>query len=127
MAIKKNTVSKPEEKVVAPDSEKEVSLVANPSMGKKEMVTAIKERIVAKGKAAPVGIITAVIESFEEQVIECVSTGIDVNMIGFMKIYTQLQPERQARNPSTGEVFMSPAKQVVKVKMSSALKKAPQK
>lgn len=48
--------------------------------------------------------------------------GNEINVPGFGKFSVKDRPERETRNPSTGEKMMSPAKRVFKFSAAKALK-----
>lgn len=51
-----------------------------------------------------------------------VSAGGAVTLPGVGKIQCRARPERQVRNPATGETFTKPADKVVKMTIAKALK-----
>jgi DNA-binding protein HU-beta len=86
-------------------------------MTKKELVVKMAEKVGTTKKEA-----TAILEA----VIECITEGLtesgEVKLVGFGKFVTVDKPERECRNPQTGETITVSAKTVPKFKSSKVLK-----
>lgn len=55
-------------------------------------------------------------------VADTLAEGHELNVPGFAKFRVVAKPERQVRNPSTGETSMKPASKAVKITVAKALK-----
>ena len=86
-------------------------------MTKKELVAKMAEKIGTTKKEA-----TTMLEA----VTECITEGLvetgEVKLVGFGKFVTVQKPERECRNPQTGETVTVAAKAVPKFKSSKVLK-----
>lgn len=63
-----------------------------------------------------------VFEEMFDSIANLLANGEDVSIPKFGKFQVSVQPERQARNPKTGETVTVPEKQKVKFKPSTTLK-----
>ena len=86
-------------------------------MTKTQLVAALAEEMGTDKKSAGAALdaVTAIITSE-------VSAGGAVTLPGVGKIYCRERPERQVRNPATGETFTKEADKVVKMTIAKALK-----
>lgn len=86
-------------------------------MTKTQLVAALAEEMGTDKKAAGTALdaVAAIITSE-------VSGGGAVTIPGVGKIYCRERPEREVRNPATGEKFMKEADKVVKMTIAKALK-----
>lgn len=65
---------------------------------------------------------TMAIEAMFEMIADNLQQGHEINIPGFGKFAVKDKPERQARNPKTGETMTVPAKRVFKFTPAKALK-----
>ena len=86
-------------------------------MTKTQLVAAIADAMGADKKSA-----TAALDAITEVVTREVVSGGAVTLPGLAKISCRTRPERQVRNPATGEQIMKPADKVVKIAVATALK-----
>ncbi|GGH39335.1 DNA-binding protein HU-beta [Cribrihabitans marinus] len=86
-------------------------------MTKTQLVTALAEEMGTDKKSAG-----AALEAMTGLITREVSAGGAVTLPGVGKIYCRERPERQVRNPATGETFTKPADKVVKMTIAKALK-----
>lgn len=86
-------------------------------MTKTQLVAALAETMGTDKKAAN-GALEAVCALITREV----AAGGAVTLPGIGKIYCRERPERQVRNPATGETFTKPADKVVKMTIAKALK-----
>ncbi|MAC81984.1 MAG: DNA-binding protein [Rhodobacteraceae bacterium] len=91
--------------------------MANKPMTKTQLVAALAEEMGTDKKAAT-GALDAVISIITREV----SGGGAVTLPGVGKIYCRERPEREVRNPATGETFTKEADKVVKMTIAKALK-----
>lgn len=91
--------------------------MANKPMTKTQLVAALAEEMGTDKKAAT-GALDAVISIITREV----SAGGAVTLPGVGKIYCRERPEREVRNPATGETFTKEADKVVKMTIAKALK-----
>ena len=85
-------------------------------MNKSEFITALQAKTgLAKAD------VTKLVNAYGEVVIEAVSKGEDVRLIGFGTFGTS---ERAARNPHTGQEIQIPAGRVVRFSASANFKEA---
>ncbi len=88
-------------------------------MTKTQLVAALSEKMGADKKTA-----TAALDSLAEIVMAEVSAGGAITVPGIGKVMCRARPERQVRNPSTGETMTKAADKAVKVTIAKALKDA---
>jgi DNA-binding protein HU-beta len=86
-------------------------------MTKTQLVAALAEEMDTDKKAA-----SAALEAVCALITREVSAGGAVTLPGVGKIYCRERPERQVRNPATGETFTKEADKVVKMTIAKALK-----
>lgn len=86
-------------------------------MTKAQLVTAVAEAMSADKKTA-----TAALDAIATVVAQEVTNGGAVAIPGIGKVVCRARPERQVRNPATGETMTKPADKVVKVTVAKALK-----
>ena len=91
--------------------------MANKPMTKTQLVAALAEEMGTDKKAAT-GALDAAISIITREV----SGGGAVTLPGVGKIYCRERPEREVRNPATGETFTKEADKVVKMTIAKALK-----
>ena len=91
--------------------------MANKPMTKTQLVAALAEEMGTDKKAAT-GALDAIIGIITREV----SAGGAVTLLGVGKIYCRERPEREVRNPATGETFTKEADKVVKMTIAKALK-----
>ncbi|MBB95976.1 MAG: DNA-binding protein [Rhodobacteraceae bacterium] len=91
--------------------------MANKPMTKTQLVAALAEEMGTDKKAAT-GALDAIIGIITREV----SAGGAVTLPGVGKIYCRERPEREVRNPATGETFTKEADKVVKMTIAKALK-----
>lgn len=88
-------------------------------MGKKDFIEAVAKHGEMTKKAADESV-TAVIET----IMDVLSAGDSINLVGFGKFETVHQEACTRRNPSTGETVEVPAKNVPKFHFSRVFKKS---
>ncbi|MGY6704550.1 HU family DNA-binding protein [Roseinatronobacter sp.] len=88
-------------------------------MTKTQLVAALAEEMGADKKTA-----IAAIDAVSAVVLREVAAGGAVTLPGIGKIMCRARPERQVRNPATGETMTKPADKAVKVTVAKALKDA---
>ncbi len=86
-------------------------------MTKTQLVAALAEQMGSDKKTA-----SAALDGITEIVTKEVSNGGAVTLPGIGKVLCRARPERQVRNPATGETMMKAADKVVKVTIAKALK-----
>ncbi|MFC3612591.1 HU family DNA-binding protein [Lutimaribacter marinistellae] len=86
-------------------------------MTKTQLVAALAEEMDTDKKSA-----TAALDAITGIITREVSAGGAVTLPGVGKIYCRERPERQVRNPATGETFTKEADKVVKMTIAKALK-----
>lgn len=86
-------------------------------MTKTQLVAALAEAMGTDKKSA-----NAALEAITGIITSEVSGGGAVTLPGVGKIYCRERPERQVRNPATGETFTKEADKVVKMTIAKALK-----
>lgn len=86
-------------------------------MTKTELVAAIAEAMAADKKTA-----NAALDAIGAVVAKQVAEGGAVTLPGIGKVSCKERPERQVRNPATGETMTKPADKQVKVTIAKALK-----
>ncbi len=86
-------------------------------MTKTQLVAALAEEMDTDKKAAG-----AALEAITSIITREVAGGGAVTLPGVGKIYCRERPEREVRNPATGETFMKDADKVVKMTIAKALK-----
>ncbi len=86
-------------------------------MTKTQLVAALAEEMGTDKKAA-----NSALEAITGLITREVSAGGAVTLPGVGKIYCRERPERQVRNPATGETFTKEADKVVKMTIAKALK-----
>ncbi|WP_425044848.1 HU family DNA-binding protein [Primorskyibacter sp. S87] len=86
-------------------------------MTKTQLVAALAEEMGTDKKSAG-----AALEAVTTLITREVSGGGAVTLPGVGKIYCRERPERQVRNPATGETFTKEADKVVKMTIAKALK-----
>ena len=91
--------------------------MANKPMTKTQLVAALAEEMGADKKTAG-----AALDAIAGIITKEVAGGGAVTIPGVGKIYCRERPERQVRNPATGESFTKEADKVVKVTVAKALK-----
>ncbi len=88
-------------------------------MTKTQLVAALAETMDADKKTA-----NAALDALAEIVMKEVAAGGAITVPGIGKVMCRARPERQVRNPATGETMMKPADKAVKVTIAKALKDA---
>ena len=86
-------------------------------MTKTQLVAALADRMNADKATA-----TAALDAIGGIITDEVTAGGAVTLPGVGKIYCRERPEREVRNPATGQRFMKEADKQVKVTISKALK-----
>ncbi|MEZ5912574.1 MAG: HU family DNA-binding protein [Paracoccaceae bacterium] len=86
-------------------------------MTKTQLVAAIADAMGSDKKSA-----NAALDAVTAVVTREVSAGGAVTLPGLGKIACRARPERQVRNPATGEMLTKPADKVVKMTIAKALK-----
>lgn len=88
-------------------------------MTKTQLVAALAEEMGADKKTA-----TAALDAISAVVLREVAAGGAVTLPNIGKVMCRARPERQVRNPATGETMTKPADKAVKVTIAKALKDA---
>ncbi|TVS00020.1 MAG: HU family DNA-binding protein [Rhodobacteraceae bacterium] len=88
-------------------------------MTKTQLVAALAEEMSSDKKTA-----NAALDAVSALVMREVAAGGAVTLPGIGKIMCRARPERQVRNPATGETMTKPADKAVKVTIAKALKDA---
>ncbi len=88
-------------------------------MTKTQLVAALAEEMGSDKKTA-----NAALDAVSALVMREVAAGGAVTLPGIGKIMCRARPERQVRNPATGETMSKPADKAVKVTIAKALKDA---
>ncbi|PCD76369.1 HU family DNA-binding protein [Pseudothioclava arenosa] len=88
-------------------------------MTKTQLVAALAEAMGSDKKSA-----AAALDAISAVVTNEVAAGGAVTLPGVGKVYCKSRPERQVRNPATGETMTKPADKQVKVTIAKALKDA---
>lgn len=91
--------------------------MATKSITKSELVTAVAEEMGADKKTA-----NAALDAIASVVAREISSGGAVTLPGLGKVTSKDRPEREVRNPATGETLVKPADKQVKFKVAKALK-----
>lgn len=86
-------------------------------MTKTQLVAALAEEMGADKKTA-----SAALDAITAVITREVAAGGAVTIPGIGKFQCRERPERQVRNPATGETMTKPADKVVKVSIAKALK-----
>ncbi len=89
----------------------------NKPMTKTQLVSALADAMGADKKTA-----TQALDALTEIVTKEVAGGGAVTLPGLGKVMCRSRPERQVRNPATGEQLTKPADKVVKMTIAKALK-----
>ena len=84
-----------------------------------QLVAALAEAMGSDKKSA-----AAALDAISAVVTNEVAAGGAVTLPGVGKVYCKSRPERQVRNPATGETMTKPADKQVKVTIAKALKDA---
>lgn len=88
-------------------------------MTKTQLVAALAEEMDADKKTA-----NAALDAISALVMREVAAGGAVTLPGIGKVMCRARPERQVRNPATGETMTKEADRAVKVTIAKALKDA---
>ena len=86
-------------------------------MTKTQLVAALAEEIGTDKKTA-----SAALDGIAALVAREMAAGGTVTLPGLGKVACRARPERQVRNPATGETMTKPADKVVKISIAKALK-----
>lgn len=88
-------------------------------MTKTQLVAALAEEMGADKKTA-----SSALDAIASVVTREVAAGGAVTLPGIGKVQCRARPERQVRNPATGESMTKPADKVVKVAIAKSLKES---
>jgi DNA-binding protein HU-beta len=91
----------------------------NKKMNKAELITAVSEKMGSTKKDAGIAL-----EAVVAAITDAVAEGNEVNITGFGKFSVAERPEREGRNPATGETIKIAASKSPKFKASKTLKDA---
>lgn len=91
----------------------------NTPMTKTQLVAALAEKMGTDRKTA-----VAALDGIAAIVATEVAAGGAVTLPGIGKVVCRSRPEREVRNPATGETLTKPADRAVKVNIAKALKDA---
>lgn len=89
-------------------------------MNKADLITALQNHSGLANKKD----IETVLESLSAVITETLKSGDEVTLIGLGKFSAQAKPERQGRNPKTGEALTIAASNAVKFTVTKVLKDA---
>ena len=89
------------------------------TMTKGQLAAALAERMGADKKTA-----TAALDALAALVADEVKAGGTVTLPGIVKVAVRERPQREVRNPATGETLTKPADRAIKVSAVKALKDA---
>ncbi|MCB1395854.1 MAG: HU family DNA-binding protein [Rhodobacter sp.] len=93
--------------------------MTNKPMTKTQLVAALAEEMGADKKTA-----AAALDGVAAIVAREIAAGGAVALPGIGKVVCRARPEREVRNPATGETITKPADRAVKVTVAKALKDA---
>lgn len=88
-------------------------------MTKTQLVAALSEKTGTDKKTA-----NAALDALADIVMSEVAAGGAITVPGIGKVMCRARPERQVRNPATGETMTKPADKAVKITIAKALKDA---
>lgn len=88
-------------------------------MTKTQLVAVLAEKMGSDKKTA-----SAALDAVAEVVMQEVAAGGAITLPGVGKIMCRARPERQVRNPATGETMTKAADKAVKITIAKALKDA---
>lgn len=88
-------------------------------MRKPELVSAVSEAC-----EYPKNHVKVITDALFDTIFEAVSQGESVEIKGFGKFIVSESPERNGRNPQTGETIVIPAHNTVRFKASTTMKQA---
>ncbi|MCC5964615.1 MAG: HU family DNA-binding protein [Natronohydrobacter sp.] len=88
-------------------------------MTKTQLVAALSEKMGTDKKTA-----NAALDALAEIVMSEVAAGGAITVPGIGKVMCRARPERQVRNPATGETMTKAADKAVKITIAKALKDA---
>ena len=91
----------------------------NKPLTKTQLVAALADKMGADKKTA-----ASALDNLAELVAAEVAAGGAVTLPGIGKVSCRARPEREVRNPATGETITKPADRAVKVTVAKALKDA---
>jgi DNA-binding protein HU-beta len=86
-------------------------------MTKTQLVAAIADQMGGDKKTA-----NSALDAIAAVVLREVAAGGTVTLPGIGKVVCRTRPERQVRNPATGETITKPADKMVKISVAKALK-----
>ncbi|MFZ5750501.1 MAG: HU family DNA-binding protein [Pseudomonadota bacterium] len=86
-------------------------------MTKTQLVAAIADQMGGDKKTA-----SSALDAIAAVVLREVAAGGTVTLPGIGKVVCRTRPERQVRNPATGETITKPADKMVKISVAKALK-----
>lgn len=89
------------------------------SLTKGQLAAALADRMGADRKTA-----TAALDALAALVADEVKAGGTVTLPGLVKVTVRERPQREVRNPATGETLTKPADRAIKVSAVKALKDA---
>jgi DNA-binding protein HU-beta len=101
----------------SPDRGKKKEMTMSKPMSKTQLVAALAEEMGADRKTAG-----AALDAIAALVAKEVAAGGAVNLPGLGKVACRARPERQVRNPATGETLTKPADKQVKFAIAKSLK-----
>lgn len=93
-------------------------------MTKHDFIKRVSNVVKEKGFGGSLKETAAYVDAFTEAVTEAMVEREVVTLTGFAKFYVEEVAARKARNPRTGDAVDVPAKDRVKVKISSTLKQS---
>lgn len=88
-------------------------------MTKNELITNVADKT-----GLPRASCEIVIDTFTNEIQDCLVNGDKIILKGFMSFEVTERPEREGRNPKTGDVTTFPAVKSIKCRASRAMKEA---
>ncbi len=92
------------------------------SMTKPQLIAALAQEMHEMGSVFDKETATNALNATTSIIMREVASGGAVTLPGIGKFFCRERPEREVRNPATGEKFMKDADKVVKVTIAKALK-----
>jgi len=82
-----------------------------PILNKADLVESI-----SKKTAVEKAVVTKVVDSLQEIVMDTVARGIEVKLMGFLAVEPSVRSARELKNPRTGETIEVPASKTVRIR-----------
>lgn len=111
-------------KAAEPEVPAETEATEVVTMGRKELAESLRLALKEYGYGMSEKMALQVVKTYEEVVVAALSQQVEINMPGFGKFATREVPEREARNPQSGEAMTVGAHRKVVFKVGRTLKDA---